>query len=64
MGVEAGLASHLLGEIERVCTYLVAIDAGKLLQAAPLKSFTEHTGHVQRWPHVSVPTHFAFAPSA
>jgi len=27
-----------------VCTYLVAIDAGKLLQAAPLKTFTEHTG--------------------
>ena len=43
-GIAIVLASHLLGEIERVCTYLVAIDAGKLLQAAPLKSFTEHTG--------------------
>ena len=39
-GIAIVLASHLLGEIERVCTYLVAIDAGKLLQAAPLKSFT------------------------
>ena len=43
-GIAVVVASHLLGEIERVCTYLVAIDAGKLLQAAPLKSFTEHTG--------------------
>src|SRR4029453_2855106 len=43
-GIAIVLASHLLGEIERVCTYLVAIDAGKLLQAGPLGSFTERTG--------------------
>jgi ABC-2 type transport system ATP-binding protein len=43
-GTEFGIAvmvcSHLLGEIERVCDYLVAIDAGRLLSAAPLHSFT------------------------
>jgi ABC-2 type transport system ATP-binding protein len=38
------VASHLLGEIERVCDFLVAIDAGKLIRAAPLGSFTEQTG--------------------
>jgi ABC-2 type transport system ATP-binding protein len=47
-GVEFGIAvivaSHLLGEIERVCEFLVAIDAGRLLRAAPLGSFTERTG--------------------
>ena len=35
---------HLLGEIERVCDYLVAIDAGRLLRAAPLGTFTRDTG--------------------
>ena len=29
-GIATVVASHLLGEIERVCTFLVAIDAGKL----------------------------------
>jgi ABC-2 type transport system ATP-binding protein len=43
-GIAVIVASHLLGEIERVCDYLVAIDAGHLLQAAPLGTFTEHTG--------------------
>jgi len=38
------VASHLLGEIERVCDYLVAIEGGRLLRAAPLRSFTEQTG--------------------
>ncbi len=38
------VASHLLGEIERVCNFLVAIEAGKLLRAAPLHTFTQHTG--------------------
>jgi ABC-2 type transport system ATP-binding protein len=41
------LASHLLGEIERVCDYLVAIEAGRLVRAAPLASFTGHTGLVR-----------------
>ena len=43
-GIATVVASHLLGEIERVCTFLLAIDAGKLLRAAPIASFTEHTG--------------------
>jgi ABC-2 type transport system ATP-binding protein len=38
------VASHLLGEIERVCTALVAIEAGRLLRSAPLGEFTEATG--------------------
>ena len=45
-GMAVIVASHLLGEIERVCDYLVAIEAGKLLSAAPLGSFTERTGAV------------------
>ena len=43
-GIAVILASHLLGEIERVCDFLVALDAGHLLRAAPLRSFTERTG--------------------
>ena len=43
-GIATVVASHLLGEIERVCTFLLAIDAGKLLRAAPIASFTERTG--------------------
>ena len=38
------VASHLLGEIERVCTYLVAIEGGRLLRSAPLGDFMEQTG--------------------
>ena len=43
-GIAVIVASHLLGEIERVCDFLVAIDAGRLLRAAPLGTFTERTG--------------------
>ena len=35
-GIAIIVASHLLGEIERVCDHLVAIDAGRLLTSAPL----------------------------
>ncbi len=42
-GIAIIMASHLLGEIERVCDYLVAIDAGRLLQAAGLDTFTQQT---------------------
>ncbi|HJW21425.1 MAG TPA: ABC transporter ATP-binding protein [Candidatus Limnocylindrales bacterium] len=38
------VATHLLGEIERVGTHLVAIEAGRLLRSAPLGDFTEQTG--------------------
>jgi ABC-2 type transport system ATP-binding protein len=43
-GIATIVASHLLGEIERVCNFLLAIDGGKLLRAAPIASFTERTG--------------------
>jgi ABC-2 type transport system ATP-binding protein len=43
-GMTVIVASHLLGEIERVCDFLVAIEAGRLLRAAPLTTFIEHTG--------------------
>jgi ABC-2 type transport system ATP-binding protein len=44
IGVEFGIsivvASHLLGEIERICDHLVAIEAGRLLRADTIDSFT------------------------
>jgi ABC-2 type transport system ATP-binding protein len=43
-GIAVVVASHLLGEIERVCDFLVAIEGGHLLRAAPLGEFTERTG--------------------
>ena len=36
-GMAVIVASHLLGEIERVCEFLVVIDAGHLLRAAPAR---------------------------
>src|SRR5687768_2073893 len=39
-GIAVIVSSHLLGEIERVCEYLVAIEQGHLKSAAPLVSFT------------------------
>jgi len=42
-GVAIVVASHLLGEIEQVCSYLLAIDAGHLLNSAPIAAFTERT---------------------
>jgi ABC-2 type transport system ATP-binding protein len=46
-GIAIILASHLLGEIERVCDHLVAIEGGRLLRSAPLASFTQRTGIVR-----------------
>ncbi len=43
-GIAIIMASHLLGEIERVGQYLVAIDAGHLLRAAEVHTFTQKTG--------------------
>ena len=43
-GIAIIMASHLLGEIERVGQFLVAIDAGRLLRAAELHTFTQRTG--------------------
>ncbi len=43
-GIAVVMSSHLLGEIERVCDHVVAIDGGRLLRSAPLASFTGATG--------------------
>ncbi len=43
-GIAVLLSSHLLGEIERVCDHLVAIDGGRLLRSAPMSAFTGRTG--------------------
>jgi ABC-2 type transport system ATP-binding protein len=42
-GIAIVMASHLLGEIERVCDHLVVIDAGRLMRSAPIGAFTERT---------------------
>ena len=42
-GMAIIMASHLLGEIERVCDHLVVIDAGRLVRSAPVASLTERT---------------------
>ncbi len=42
-GIAIIMASHLLGEVERVCDHLVAIDSGRLLTSAPLAEFTART---------------------
>ena len=40
-GISILVASHLLGEIERICDHLVAIDAGRLLRADTITSMTQ-----------------------
>jgi ABC-2 type transport system ATP-binding protein len=40
-GISIVVASHLLGEIERICDHLVAIQAGRLLRADTITSFTQ-----------------------
>ncbi|MGH3247405.1 MAG: ABC transporter ATP-binding protein [Trebonia sp.] len=40
-GISIVVASHLLGEIERICDHLVAIEGGRLLRAATITSLTE-----------------------
>ena len=42
-GIAIVMASHLLGEIERVCDHLVVIDAGHLLRSDAIGAFTERT---------------------
>jgi ABC-2 type transport system ATP-binding protein len=43
LGLSIVMATHLLGEIERVCDQLVVIDAGRLLHHGPLAEFTAAT---------------------
>src|SRR3954470_11674843 len=45
-GIALLLTSHLLGEIERVCDSLIAIDAGKLYYSGPVSNFTQKTSHL------------------
>jgi ABC-2 type transport system ATP-binding protein len=40
-GMSIVVASHLLGEIERICDHLVAIEAGRLLRADTITSMTQ-----------------------
>jgi ABC-2 type transport system ATP-binding protein len=40
-GISIVVASHLLGEIERICDHLVAIESGRLLRADTITSFTQ-----------------------
>jgi ABC-2 type transport system ATP-binding protein len=42
-GISVIVATHLLGEVQQVCDFLVAIDAGHLLRAAPLDQFIQET---------------------
>ena len=42
-GISVVVCSHLLGEVERICDALVAIDGGKLLRAADLTEMTTVT---------------------
>src|SRR5882757_383577 len=39
-GISVVVSSHLLGEIEQICDHLIAIEAGKLLRADTIDSFT------------------------
>ncbi|MFB9908574.1 ABC transporter ATP-binding protein [Allokutzneria oryzae] len=43
-GISVIVCSHLLGEIERICTSLVAIEGGRLLRSASLSSMTRASG--------------------
>jgi ABC-2 type transport system ATP-binding protein len=40
-GISVVVCSHLLGEVERICESLIAIDAGKLLRADRISSMTQ-----------------------
>lgn len=46
-GIALLLTSHLLGEIERVCDHLVAIEAGTLRYAGPVAALTERMQRLQ-----------------
>jgi len=46
-GIAVMVTSHLLGEIERVCDSLIAIDAGRLQYAGTVAAFTQRTQHLR-----------------
>ncbi|HXM55472.1 MAG TPA: ABC transporter ATP-binding protein [Candidatus Dormibacteraeota bacterium] len=43
-GISILVSSHHLGEIERICTHVVVIDAGRLLRSSAIGGFTERSG--------------------
>jgi ABC-2 type transport system ATP-binding protein len=43
-GISVVVCSHLLGEVERICDTLVAIDAGRLLRADRIDAMTANRG--------------------
>ncbi|WP_086824853.1 ABC transporter ATP-binding protein [Allokutzneria sp. NRRL B-24872] len=43
-GISVVVCSHLLGEIERICTSLVAIEGGRLLRSDSLSAMTQQSG--------------------
>jgi ABC-2 type transport system ATP-binding protein len=43
-GIAVVVCSHLLGEVERICDTLVAIDAGRLLRADRIDAMTTQQG--------------------
>jgi ABC-2 type transport system ATP-binding protein len=43
-GISVVVCSHLLGEVERICDTLVAIDAGRLLRADRISAMTTQQG--------------------
>ena len=45
-GIAVVVTSHLLGEIERVCEYLLAIDGGKLQYAGSVSAFTKRSRRI------------------
>ncbi|GAB7048564.1 ABC transporter ATP-binding protein [Catenuloplanes indicus JCM 9534] len=42
-GISVVVCSHLLGEVERICDSLIAIDGGKLLRSAEISTMTTST---------------------
>jgi ABC-2 type transport system ATP-binding protein len=40
-GISVVVCSHLLGEVERICDHLVAIDGGRLLRSDRISAMTE-----------------------
>jgi len=42
-GISILVSSHLLGEIERICSHVVVIDAGRLLRSSSIERFTERS---------------------
>src|SRR5271163_1865693 len=40
-GISIVVSSHLLGEVERICTHLVAIESGQLLRSSAITALTQ-----------------------